>query len=389
MSIKIFAKTVEETAQKQIIGLSESQAYKYCEIRIMPDVHAGAGCTIGTVIQTKGRVVPNTVGVDIFCGMLVCELGKVDIDLQKLDEIINTQVPSGFHIHEKPLYLFPEFEDLCCKSVLDYDVVCRSIGSLGGGNHFIELDEDEEHNKYLVIHTGSRNAGKRIAEYHQNKAIEYCSSRKQLINETISKLKSEGRSSEIQQEIKKIEPLEKNKELAYLDCENLLAYLNDMNIMELYADTNRHVIAKIILDALGIESINRFTTLHNYLDTKTGILRKGAVEATEGKRLIIPMNMRDGSLLCTGKGNPDWLWSAPHGAGRLMSRRAAKENLNIDDFEASMQGIYTTSVCPETIDEAPAVYKPMQEIIDCIGDTVTIDKIIKPIYNYKAKEDEK
>lgn len=389
MSVKIFAKTVEETARQQIEGLSECRAYKGCDIRIMPDVHAGAGCTIGTVIQTSGRIVPNTVGVDISCGMRVCKLGKVDIDLQRLDEIINTKVPSGFHIHETPMFKFPKFDELKSKSVLDYDTVCRSIGTLGGGNHFIELDVDDEGNKYLVIHSGSRNAGKRVAEYYQNLAVEYCSKRKNLVNETIERLTSEGRKNEIQAAVNDIQPLEKNKALAYLEGDYLVDYIKDMRIMGSYANMNRMCIERIILGELNLLAISKFTTLHNYIDTETGILRKGAVSAQKGERLIIPMNMRDGSLLCTGKGNPDWLWSAPHGAGRLMSRRAAKENLNIDDFEASMQGIYSTSVCAETIDEAPSVYKPMQEIIDCIGDTVTIDKIIKPIYNYKAKEAEK
>jgi RNA-splicing ligase RtcB len=389
MSTKIFANTVEETAKKQIEELTESRAYKGCEIRIMPDVHAGAGCTIGTVIHTKNKVVPNTVGVDIGCGMLVCELGCVDVELETLDNIINKKVPSGFNIHDTAIFKFPSFFGLKSKSVLDYDMVRRSMGTLGGGNHFIELDVDDGGNKYLVIHSGSRNAGKRVAEYYQNIAIQNCSKRGEDVKKVIEELKSQGRQKDIQSEVKKIQPLEKNKELAFLFGETLCDYINDMEIMNAYADMNRGVIACNILGELNIVAKSKFTTRHNYIDTETGILRKGAVSAEKGEKLIIPMNMRDGSLLCTGKGNPDWLWSAPHGAGRIMSRRAAKENITIEDFESSMQGIYSTTICNETIDEAPAAYKPMQEIIDCIGDTVTIDKIIKPIYNFKAKDVEK
>lgn len=389
MSTKIFANTVEETAKKQIEELTESRAYKGCEIRIMPDVHAGAGCTIGTVIHTKNKVVPNTVGVDIGCGMLVCELGCVDVELETLDNIINKKVPSGFNIHDTAIFKFPSFFGLKSKSVLDYDMVCRSIGTLGGGNHFIELDVDDGGNKYLVIHSGSRNAGKRVAEYYQNIAIQNCLKRGEDVKKVIEELKSQGRQKDIQSEVKKIQPLEKNKELAFLFGETLRDYINDMEIMNAYADMNRSVIASNILGELNIVAKSKFTTRHNYIDTETGILRKGAVSAEKGEKLIIPMNMRDGSLLCTGKGNQDWLWSAPHGAGRIMSRRAAKENITIEDFKSSMQGIYSTTICNETIDEAPAAYKPMQEIIDCIRDTVTIDKIIKPIYNFKAKDAEK
>ena len=385
--LKIYAATVEDTAQAQIKEMSECDAYKDCMVRIMPDCHAGAGCTIGTVISIKDRIVPNTVGVDIGCGMLVVNLGKIDVDLHRLDEVVNEQVPSGFNIHDKAVQEDKIVELLYCKQAIDIDMAQRSIGSLGGGNHFIELDEGKDDTKYLVIHSGSRNLGKRVCEYWQKRADEYC--RKLGVNEQeiIARLKAEGRQREIAAAIKEAKERAPkiSKDLTFIEGDDAKKYIYDMQISQCYATLNRQTMADIICGAMGWKPYRQFTTIHNYIDIQHKILRKGAVSALAGEELIIPMNMRDGSLLCIGKGNLDWLYSAPHGAGRLMSRKQCLDNLSMDEFQQQMSGIYSTSVCRETIDESPMAYKPMQEIIDAIGDTVEIIDIIKPIYNFKAK----
>ena len=388
---KIFAKTIEDTALQQIEQLANSEAYSNNKIRIMPDCHAGNGCTIGTTIKLTDRVVPNTVGVDINCGMLCINLHK-DIDnisMQEFDEIVNEVVPCGFNIHDKPLMDAKYLSGLNCKNIVDIDIANKSIGTLGGGNHFIELDVDKYGNKYLVIHSGSRNLGVRVCKYYQDMAISMLSDNGKDIKELISKYKKEGRQSEISEALKTIPKNNIDKGLAYLDGNNMEMYIHDINIIRLYANHNRYFIADSILKILGkrIDDYNydMFTTLHNYITPYTMILRKGAVSATDGEQLIIPMNMRDGSLICTGKGNPDWNYSAPHGAGRLMSRNKAKETLSMNDFNEQMKGIASSSVCESTIDESPMVYKPMDEIMECIKDTVAVDKIIKPIYNFKAK----
>ena len=387
--LKVYAQTIEDEAVQQIKQMNESEAYKDCTVRIMPDCHAGAGCTIGTVIAIKDRIVPNTVGVDIGCGMLVTALGKQEVNLKSLDAAIKQEVPSGFMVHAHAVAHFTkELAELRCQNVLDMDFANRSIGSLGGGNHFIELDEDSDGNKYLVIHSGSRNLGVRVCKHYQDIAINYC--RRNFYNEQeiVKQLKAEGREKEIQAALQaaKAQYPKVDKELAYLEGEDLKDYLHDMSICQRYASLNRKVMAFAICDTLQLSIYNQFETIHNYIDVVHKILRKGAVSALNGEMLIIPMNMRDGSLICTGKGNIDWLYSAPHGAGRIMSRKKAKETLNVADFEQSMQGIYTTSVCAETLDEAPMVYKSMQEIIDCIKPTVDIVEIIKPVYNFKAKQ---
>ena len=387
--LKVYAQTIEDEAVQQIKQMNESEAYKDCTVRIMPDCHAGAGCTIGTVIAIKDRIVPNTVGVDIGCGMLVTELGKQEVNLKALDAAIKQEVPSGFMVHAHAVAHFTkELAELRCQNVLDMDFANRSLGSLGGGNHFIELDEDSDGKKYLVIHSGSRNLGVRVCKHYQDIAINYCRRNSCNEQEIVKQLKAEGREKEIQATLKaaKAQSPKVDKELAYLESEDLKDYLHDMSICQRYASLNRKVMAFAICDTLQLSIYNQFETIHNYIDVVHKILRKGAVSALNGEMLIIPMNMRDGSLICTGKGNIDWLYSAPHGAGRIMSRKKAKETLNVTDFEQSMQGIYTTSVCAETLDEAPMVYKSMQEIIDCIKPTVDIVEIIKPVYNFKAKQ---
>ena len=383
--LKIFAATVEDTARAQIDEMNECEAYKDCTVRIMPDCHAGKGCTIGTVIKIKDRIVPNTVGVDIGCGMMVCEIMDKDIDLERLDKVVNEFVPAGFNIHDEPVRISTELDDLVCIKAVKKDYIQRSIGSLGGGNHFIEVNRAEDGKHYLVIHSGSRNLGVTVCDYYQKIAEKECGIDPKERQALIDRLKAEGRQREIPAEMKKLQPKVKDMTLAYLEGQSFRDYLHDMEIAQRYAWINRQTIANIIADHMDWSIGFTFHTVHNYIDTLSMTLRKGAVSAVNGEVLIIPMNMRDGSLLCRAIGNPDWLYSAPHGAGRLMSRKQAFDTLKMEDFTATMSDVYSTSVCPETIDESPMAYKPMQEIIDAIGDTVEIIDIIKPVYNFKAK----
>ncbi len=389
--VKIFGDILEDEALAQIQRLADFKPYQNSHIRIMPDVHAGKGCTIGTTMYIEDAVTPNLVGVDIGCGMYVVPLGKTEIDLAHLDEIVNQRVPSGHDIHVEPIREFAPLSELKCIAAIDVYKANCALGSLGGGNHFIELNEDEDGRKYLVIHSGSRNLGVRVCRYYQKVAESLCSHGFADRNEIIRRLKEEGRANEIQFELSKIKPISIANELAYITGEVKDNYLHDMQITQMYARMNRETMAYMILSELGIKAntpIHPFHTVHNYIDFSSSeiILRKGAVRANQGERLIIPMNMRDGSLICVGKGNPDWNYSAPHGAGRLMSRKKAKESLSVDKFAEEMAHIYSSSVCEATLDEAPMAYKPMQAIIDAIQDTVDIKKIIRPIYNFKAKE---
>ena len=393
--LKIFTNNIEDEAVKQIDLLLEQEPFKDCKVRIMPDVHAGKGCVIGFTADLGNKVIPNIVGVDIGCGMLCVELGNIDIDLEKLDKIVNDYIPAGRNIREVKLTDFEKIKDLyCLRELKETNKFNKAIGTLGGGNHFIELNVDDENNKYLVIHTGSRNMGKQVADYYQNLAIELCSGKEEMWKrkaEIITTYKEQGKKQEIQRALKELEKEYKDnqpelpKELCYLTGEYREDYLHDMQICQEYASLNRKYIALEILNKYGIIAMNKFETIHNYISFEDNIVRKGAIRANKGERVIIPINMRDGSIIAIGKGNEDWNNSAPHGAGRIMSRMKAKETFKLDEFKKTMEGIYTTSVVEETIDEAPFVYKPMQEIIDNIKDTVEIEKIIKPIYNFKAK----
>lgn len=389
-NVKIFAKTIEAEAMKQIENLATSEAYRDCKIRIMPDCHAGKGCTIGTVIQTAGKVVPNTVGVDIGCGMLVLDLGFANIDMAILDRIINDNIPSGFNVHEKPFssemvaLMHHEIQEFLpsWEQYFDLDYVLRSLGTLGGGNHFIEVDVDDEGCKYLVVHSGSRNLGVKICKHFQQLASRQCDNSEER-GRIISELKAQGRQSEINDALRQLKPV--SKDMVYISGPTLGNYYDAMRMCQHYADLNRFLMAQTIIKSLELKSTGRvFTTVHNYIDT-FGIIRKGAVSAKRGEPLIIPLNMHDGSLLCTGKGNDDWLQSAPHGAGRLMSRSAAKKQLSMKEYRQQMHDIYSTSVCESTIDESPMAYKPAEEIESLIGDTVDVVRRIKPIYNFKAK----
>ena len=398
--LKIFTNNIEESAKEQIDLLLEQEPFKNCKIRIMPDVHAGTGCVIGFTGNLGDKVIPNIVGVDIGCGMLCVELGNIDIDLEKLDKIIRKYIPSGMNVCEEQIQDY-DFERLICYPLLKNkdNWLGKSLGTLGGGNHFIEIDIDEKNNKYLVIHTGSRNLGKQVAELYQEKSIHECSyeeEKKFEKEETIRICKSLGLEKEIQQKLieinKKYDGRTKlPKELCYLQGKSREAYLYDMRKCQAFATLNRELIAnKIISELLGygnqLHDFNYFYTIHNYIDFIDNMVRKGSISAKKGEKVIIPMNMRDGCIIGIGKGNEDWNYSAPHGAGRTMSRNMAKENLKIEDYEKSMEGIYTTSVNKETIDEAPMVYKPMEEIIKYIEPTIEVKKIIKPIYNFKASE---
>lgn len=384
-NLKIYAKTIEHEATEQIYRMAKSEAYSDCLIRIMPDCHAGKGCTVGTVIEIKDKIVPNTVGVDIGCGMLVCNLGNIELDLVKLDSVINTKIPSGFASHNKAIVKFDYLESLHCSKAIDHANALRQIGSLGGGNHFIEVNIDEAKNKYLVIHSGSRHLGVEVCKHYQDIAYKSLNEMGYIKRQLVEKLKSEGREKDIEKECAKIQKPKCDKELAYLSGNQYEMYIHDMSIVQAYASLNRLTIASLICNNMGWRIKKHFETIHNYVDIKNKILRKGAVSAQLNEELIIPINMRDGSLICVGKGNKDWLCSAPHGAGRIMSRSKAKEILSIEDYQKEMNGIYTTSVCDSTIDEAPMAYKPIEEIIECIQPTVDIIKQIHPVYNFKAK----
>lgn len=398
-NLKIFTQNIEQEAIDQIDMLLEQEAFKDSKVRIMPDVHAGKGCVIGFTGDLGDKVIPNIVGVDIGCGMLCVGLGNIDLNLERLDEVIRKYVPSGFNVHNERKYKFIELEQLkCYRELKDTKRLERSIGTLGGGNHFIEVDIDEDNNKYLVIHTGSRNLGKQVAEYYQELANQLCNYNireyKEKQQEIIKTYKELGRKQEIQsalEELKKEYQVNKNKipkDLAYLEGKYREDYLHDMKICQEFATLNRDSIAREILFNYFTKELipvcTKFETIHNYISFEDNIVRKGAISAREGEKVLIPMNMRDGCIIAIGKGNDDWNQSAPHGAGRIMTRMKAKETFKLDEFKDSMKGIYTTSVNENTIDEAPFVYKPMQEIIDCISDTVNIIKIIKPIYNFKA-----
>ena len=381
--IKIYAKTLENTAFEQIKELGFFKPYLNSKIRIMPDCHAGAGCTIGTTMEIKDKITPNLVGVDIGCGMLTVELQESDIDLQKLDAVINEFVPNGFNIHKKQQAEF-DFDRLICKKHLNIERAKLSIGSLGGGNHFIEVGKNSKGNLFLVIHSGSRNIGGQVAKYYQNIAIDNLTDNSNERNLLIEKLKKEGREKEIGKELIKLKKPIINKDLAYLTGVDFKNYMYDMKIMQEYAVLNRRTMANIILSKANLTEKTSFETIHNYIDFKRMILRKGAVSAEKDEILLIPINMRDGSIIAKGKGNADWNYSAPHGAGRLMGRKQAYKNLNLDTFKEQMKGIYSTSVMAETLDEAPNAYKPISEILETITDTVEIIDIIKPIYNFKA-----
>lgn len=389
---KVFTDVIEQEAISQIINMCSQKAFEGSQVRIMPDVHAGKGCTIGTTMTIKDKVVPNLVGVDIGCGMEVAWLGKIDLDFAKLDAVIRAHVPSGFSIRSKasPIASKIDLKHLRCYEHIkgNEDRAMLSIGTLGGGNHFIEVDRSDSGDLYLVIHSGSRHLGVAVASFYQKEAYRRLSKNfnREAQDEVISRLKAEGRVQDIQGELKKLTAFSVPEEFAYCEGELFDDYIHDMKLTQQYAILNRQAMLAEICLNMGVSHGGTFATIHNYLDTENMILRKGAVSAQAGEKLIIPINMRDGSLICTGKGNPDWNYSAPHGAGRLMSRARAKAEITLEEFEASMQGIFTTSVGKGTLDESPMAYKSIEDILDNIGDTVDVNEIVKPVYNFKASE---
>ena len=391
---KCFATTVEDGAFEQIKAVCDTEAFASSKIRIMPDVHAGKGCTIGTTMTVTDKIVPSMVGVDIGCGMYTVYLGNIDIDFEKVDTISHS-IPSGRNVWESRQERF-DLTTLCCyRNLKDTKRLERSIGTLGGGNHFIEIDEDENGGKYLVIHSGSRNLGTQVAEFYQDIAIDLNSGKEEYFNrrdEIIRTYKEQGRRCEIQGALKALENEFHAKEptlprdLCFLYGSFMDDYLHDVDICQKFAERNRAKIAEKIIEYCNFTPIETFHTIHNYIDVNEMILRKGAVSAKAGEKLLIPINMRDGSLICIGKGNEDWNFSAPHGAGRLMSRSAAFERLTMAEYETEMAGIYSTCVVPDTLDESPMAYKSISEIIGNIAPTADIICKLKPVYNFKASE---
>ena len=387
-----YAKVIEDEAIEQIRRMCDYPFTEGSRIRIMPDVHAGKGCTIGTTMTISDKAVPNVVGVDIGCGMFTVELGVVEIDMEKLDEAAH-YIPSGMNVWENRQEHFDLTELRCFRALKDSKRLERSLGTLGGGNHFIEVDVSETGIKYLVIHSGSRNLGKQVAEYYQQLAIdlnkgkeEYFAKRDALIAE----YKATGRRQEIQAALKQLHWQEKQtsipEDLCFVYGSYLEDYLHDVEICQAFARRSREKMAEILLERTGLTAISAFHTIHNYIDTEERILRKGAIAAHKGEKVLIPINMRDGSVLAIGKGNPEWNFSAPHGAGRIMSRTTAKESLDLEEYKREMAGVYTTSVSEATLDEAPMAYKSLEDIIDVIRDSVDIIDVMKPIYNFKASD---
>lgn len=387
----VYASIVENEAISQIIELLNQQFTENRHIAIMPDVHAGAGCVIGTTMTIKDKAVPNLVGVDIGCGMETVKLKEHDVDLKKLDEFIRSDIPAGAEIraHRHAYAKDVKLKDLQCVDHVNLDRAKLSLGSLGGGNHFIEVDKDENDALYLIIHSGSRHLGVETAKFYQNEAYRRLSKPDMSeVKKIVDDLKEQGRQSEIEGAVKDyygsvpIIP----KELAYCEGSLFDAYIHDMKIVQHFAELNRKAMVDEIIKGLDLHIDEQFTTIHNYIDTDNMILRKGSVSAQKGERLLIPINMRDGSLICIGKGNPDYNFSAPHGAGRLMSRSKAKESFTVESYQEEMRGIYTTSVNQATLDECPMAYKPLESIIENIGETVDIAGRIKPVYNFKASD---
>ena len=387
-----FARVIEDEAIAQIRRMCDTGMAGGSRIRIMPDVHAGKGCTIGTTMTITDKAVPNVVGVDIGCGMYTVKLGKVDIDFAKVDEVCHF-IPSGMDVWEGRIVRFDLSELRCYRELRDSRRLERSIGTLGGGNHFIEIDEAADGTKYLVIHSGSRNLGKQVAEFYQQLAIDLHSGKEEYFrmrDEIIRTYKEQGRRTEIQEALKALKNEYETKnpdvpeDLCWLYGEYLEDYLHDVEICQRFAKLNREKMAEIILERTGMQAEDAFHTIHNYIDTEEMILRKGAIAAHKGEKVLIPINMRDGSVLAVGKGNPDWNYSAPHGAGRVMSRAKAKESIDLDEYKASMSGIYTTSVNEQTLDEAPMAYKALEDIIDVIKESVDVIEVLRPIYNFKA-----
>lgn len=392
---KVYTDVVDPIATQQLQDICDSEAFKDSVIRIMPDVHAGTGCTVGTTMTITDKAVPNMVGVDIGCGMEVTQIKERELDLEKLDKLIYATIPSGSDVRDTkhPLSDKIDLTQLRCFRKIKSEMAYKSIGTLGGGNHFIEVDKDDEGNLFIVVHSGSRHLGVEVASFYQEQAYkQMCGCAAYQLRQVISQYREQGRDKEIQTEIdrRNATTIDYPMESAYLVGELFEDYIHDMKIVQQFATLNRQAMVDEIVSGLGLTVVDQFTTIHNYIDTDTMILRKGAVSAKSGEKILIPINMRDGSLICLGLGNKDWNESAPHGAGRLMSRKTARNSLTMEEFKQEMQGIYSTSIKESTLDESPMAYKDMKDIVSNIGPTVDIVKQIKPIYNFKAsgKEEE-
>ena len=390
---KIFTDVVDQASIAQVIELCNQEFTAGSRIRLMPDIHAGAGCTIGTTMTITDKVVPNLVGVDIGCGMETCRISENHLELHKLDKLIRERIPSGFGIRSDPHRYLEQIDlsELCCIKHIDQLRAEKSIGTLGGGNHFIEVDRDDNGQLYIIVHSGSRHLGVEVASYYQEEGYKVLNHTDDgSVQHLIAELKAAGRQKEIQKELQRLKNSKQTnipKTLAYVSGELFDQYIHDMKIVQHFAMLNRQAMMDEIIKGMKLHVVEQFTTIHNYIDTDSMILRKGSVSAQAGEQLLIPINMRDGSLLCVGKGNEDWNFSAPHGAGRLMSRAQAKQSFTVSEFKKQMADIYTTSVGSATLDECPMAYKGMQDILDNIGPTAEVVKIIRPIYNFKAGEE--
>lgn len=387
---RVFTDKIEPDAVEQIRRLMDQEFVSGSKVRIMPDVHAGAGCTIGTTMTVSDKAVPNLVGVDIGCGMYTVDLGHACIDLPSFDAVCHG-IPSGFEVWDSPRAPFDLKQLTCFSALRNTDRLACSLGTLGGGNHFIEIDAATDGRKYLVIHSGSRNLGQQVAKYHQGAAVKQCSGEKEYMaarNMLVAEYTDAGRQTELEKALAVLKARRRRNyipdDLCYVSGTCLQDYLHDIEICQRFALLNREKMAEIILERTGLNPENAFHTIHNYIDTETMILRKGAISAGKGETVLIPINMRDGSILAVGKGDPDWNFSAPHGAGRILSRGEAKEILDMDEYRNQMSGIYTTSVSESTLDEAPMAYKSLSDIIGNISDTVDVIDVLKPIYNFKA-----
>lgn len=389
---KCFTDNLEEAAARQILSVCDQPAFAGCKLRIMPDVHAGMGCTIGTTMTIRDKIVPGMVGVDIGCGMETVKLAEKEIDFAALDALIRAKIPSGRDVRQlhHPLNYEIDLNELRCSPYVNLARARLSLGTLGGGNHFIEVDRNDEGELYLVVHSGSRHLGLEVCNYYQDQGrfAMWGGARYQL-DQKIAEYKAAGRHKEIQsmlREMKKEHEISVPKALAWVEGRLFDDYIHDMRIIQRFAVLNRKAMTDVILTGMGLTRVEEFTTIHNYIDTDSMILRKGSVSARAGEKLLIPINMRDGSLICVGKGNEDWNCSAPHGAGRLMSRKQAAATLSMDEYRAEMAGVYTTCVVEDTIDESPMAYKSLDEIVSQIGPTADIVERIRPVYNFKAAE---
>lgn len=399
MNLKIYTDEVEDLALQQIHRLLEQPAFAGAKVRIMPDVHAGKGCVIGFTANLGDKVIPNIVGVDIGCGMYTVKLGRKKPDFAALDDVMRRNIPSGMNVRRHLPEDFPLMDSLHCFNKLQNIKHLRhSLGTLGGGNHFVEADVDSSGCYYLIIHSGSRNLGKQVCEIYQQEAIAAHSSTPGAVKEVqdiIAELKACGREAEIQTALTERRKIlaaampSMPAELCYLEGDGRDRYLADMKICQQFALRNRELMAEIIVSRLGLNVEDAFHTTHNYIDHESNIVRKGAISAKAGEQLLIPINMRDGCIYGTGKGNEEWNCSAPHGAGRIMSRAAALRQLSLEDFQAQMSGVYSTTISRKTLDEAPMAYKNMDDILRHVGPTVEIADIFKPVYNFKAEEETK